>query len=75
MMAGLVALRFSEYPDQYYEEILYFCDFSGGVRTPCPHPLDLHMIIKKLKVPYIWQLTLFNRISAHALISAMLSSL
>ena len=30
-----IAFWFSAGPDQYCLETLYFCDFSGGVRTPC----------------------------------------
>ena len=31
--AGLVALWFLGDPEQYFQELLYFCDFSEGVRT------------------------------------------
>ena len=49
--AGFVVLRIPGDPVQYCEEILYFCDFSGGgggggggggVRTPCPHSGSAH---------------------------------
>ena len=29
--------------DNYCKGTLYGCDFSGGVRTSCPPPLDTHM--------------------------------
>ena len=40
--AGLVVVRISRDPVQYCEEILYFCDFSGGLGPPVPS-LDSHM--------------------------------
>ena len=48
--AGLLALWFSGDRDQYCLETLYFCDFSGGVRTPVS-PLDQSDSVKfhKLK--------------------------
>ena len=36
--AGLVVLIIPGDLVQYCQEIIYFCDFSGGVRTPCPPP-------------------------------------
>ena len=36
--AGFVALCFSGDPDQYCQKLNFFCDFSGGGRTPCPPP-------------------------------------
>ena len=37
-------LGFSGDPDQYYKDTLYFLGGGGGARTPCPPPLNPHMV-------------------------------
>ena len=50
---------------------LYFCDFSEGVRTPCPPPLDLHMMASYrhwydiiLMLCACWELLLLHCVSS-----------
>ena len=43
-LGSFVFIFFSGDSDQYCQETLYFCDFSGGTRTPIP-PLDPPMHI------------------------------
>ena len=52
----MLALEQSDFlgdPDQYCEETLYFCDYSGGQGPdPMPPPLDPRMLFAKV---CIWE--------------------